>query len=56
MNVETGLSEMDSECINWIEVFHDRINKRHFVVNVMKFLSENTKISVHITDECLSAT
>jgi len=38
MNVEAGLSEIDSECINWFEVFHDRINTRHFVVNVMKFL------------------
>lgn len=56
MNVETGLSEIDNECINWTEVFHDRINKRHFVVNVMKFLSENTKFSVLITYEYLSAT
>ena len=56
MTVETGLSELDSECINWIEVFHDRINKRNLVVNVMKFLSENTKFSVLITDDCLSAT
>jgi len=27
MSVETGLSEIDSECINWIEVFHDTINR-----------------------------
>jgi len=39
MAVETGLSEIDSEWINWIEVFHDRINRRHLVVNVTKFLS-----------------
>jgi hypothetical protein len=56
MNVETGLSEIDGECINWSEVFHDRINTRHFVVNIMTFLSENTKFSVLITNECLSAT
>jgi hypothetical protein len=53
MNTETGLSEVDSECKNWIEVFHDRINTRHFVVNIMKFLPENTKFSVLVTDESL---
>jgi hypothetical protein len=56
MNVETGLSEIDSGCINWIEVFHDRRRKRRFVVISMKLLSDNTKFSVLITDECLSAT
>jgi hypothetical protein len=54
MNVENGLSEIDMVCINWVEVLHDRINMQHFVVNVMKFLSENTKFSVLITDESIN--
>jgi len=56
MTAAIGLSEIDSECINWIEVFHDRLNRGHLVVNIMKFLSENTKFSVLIADDCLSAT
>lgn len=45
MNVETGLSEIDSECKTWTEVIHGRINTRHFVVNVMQFLHDKTKFS-----------